>query len=120
MRKPSNGREWNCLLRRMVSDLREKRFTVLGLKKAIEEGMQLWSEETHDLGGPKLRAKERQALEIADEIVKSVERAVDIPGGSEPASILFGHFGEDASAEHLSAKPSRSDGADGAAGSAES
>ena len=127
--------EWKCLLRRLVSDLREKRFTVPGLKKAIEEGMQLRSEETRDCSASmagakrcllsldtlrkrtgKLMATERQALEITDDIAE----AADDPGGSAPVSILFDHFGEDASAGHLSAKPSRSGGADGAAGPAES
>ena len=77
--------EWRCLLRRIASDLSEKRFTVLGLKNAIDENKQLWSKGTHGLGGPtpgakrslrsldalrkrteKLMATERQVLVIAD------------------------------------------------------
>ena len=43
-------------------------------------------------------ATERQVLAIVDEIVKSVERAADLPDDSEPVSTLLGRFGEDASA----------------------
>ena len=43
-------------------------------------------------------AKERQVLVIADEIVKTVERAVDLSDDSEPVSTMLGRSGEDASA----------------------
>ena len=100
--------------------------------------MQLWSKGTHGLGGPtpgakrclwsldtlrkrtgKLMATERQVLEIADELVKSVERAVDLPDDSEPVPTTLGRSGQDASVgrtvEWRLAHPSSSGGAAGSA-----
>ena len=62
-------------------------------------------------------ATERQVLATVDEIVKSVERAADLPDDSEPVSTLLGRFGEDASAgrteEWRMAHPSSSSGGAG-------
>ena len=53
-------------------------------------------------------------MAIVDEIVKSVERAADLPDDSEPVFTLLGRFGEDASAERTEewrmAHPSSSSG----------